>query len=85
MSQLQDEIAALKMALELEKQQQQQQQDQSSQLPSLHNKSLFASHIELKRENHALRHQIEEMKEAQKRYIGSVKRQSVTFPSTGKR
>lgn len=70
---LQDEIAALKIALDLQKE---------SELPSLKNKSLFASHIDLKRENHSLRHQIEEMKEVQKRYLGNINKKSVTFPST---
>ena len=75
MSKLQDEIAAYKIALDNEK---------KAELPSVQHKPLFAAHIELKRENHALRNQIDEMKAAQKKYLASMKIQSVTFPSFSK-
>lgn len=50
------------------------------QLPSMQ-KSLFAQHVDLKKENQYLRSQVEQMKDTQKRYLGTAKKNNICFPS----
>ena len=73
--QLQGQVARLLTAL-------QQAKEGIPVKSTLPKKNLFAAHIEVKRENQSLRAQIEEMKNAQRKYLTSVKKRTVTFPNS---
>ncbi|KAG9417049.1 hypothetical protein AC1031_001438 [Aphanomyces cochlioides] len=46
---------------------------------ALVSRSGFATHVDLKKENHMLRQQVEEMQALQKRFLGTTKKMHVTF------
>ena len=52
----------------------------SPELPDVPQKSLFASHVQLKKENQLLRHQVEEMKMNQRKYLSMTKKQTIGLP-----
>ncbi|CAK4073133.1 unnamed protein product [Aphanomyces euteiches] len=81
-----DQAEEFSMACRLEELQRENQslKDQIVQVraelkQALVSRSGFATHVDLKKENHMLRQQVEEMQALQKRFLGTTKKTHVTF------